>query len=808
MPRGSDELLPAPLPAPLSPMGAGAGSFGAPIDEEEGGKIDIRRYIGAVLRHKWMIGGLGLVGLAAGLGLSKMVKPVYEAQATIQVAGSPRNQSQGPIQTARLFEARGWIEISRSFTVLDEVVRRRKLYLQTDEAVESDLFSTFMLGESFTPGEYVVTASSNGSSLTLSRPDGETVEVAAAGDSLGRAVGFQWVPGTLRSGASAAFRVVPPRDAAVNLQREVNTIPPPPDGSLLRLQMRGTNPRAIAATLNTLAGRFVEVATQLKREDLNKRTEVLRAQLARSQGELTSADNALEGYRIQTITEPSDRGATPIPGGLASTRDPVFDAFFELRLSREALENDRSAILRALAMSGDSADGLVTALGTVPSVRAAPELTGAITELGVRRAEARRMSIQFTSNHPPLRQLEEEIEVLERDVVRAQARALADNISQRIADLDGRIAASSRQMQQIPPRVAEEARRRRAYEIAQEMNATLTSAYEQARLAELSAAPDVGILDSAVPPSTPVTDQIFMIIAGGLFGGLGLGIGLALLLDRFDHRIRHPDQVTRELGLQILGAVPLVRSDKSGKPEPESAGHLIEALRSVRMNLGYAHGSAGTFITTITSPGAGEGKSFLSANLAKSYAESGHRTLLIDGDTRRGALHRTLGGFRKPGLLDFLSGGATLEQVVQHIPDKKIDFIACGTRRAGGPELLASSAMAQMLMGLRTRYSAIIVDSPPLGAGVDPLVLASLCGSLVLVLRNGVSDRDLAESKLGDLQRLPIRMLGAVLNDVKPEGVYRYYSYLPGYRADDEIEEAEVTPTSTSRRKSLLGRGT
>jgi Mrp family chromosome partitioning ATPase len=140
---------------------------------------------------------------------------------------------------------------------------------------------------------------------------------------------------------------------------------------------------------------------------------------------------------------------------------------------------------------------------------------------------------------------------------------------------------------------------------------------------------------------------------------------------------------------------------------------------------------------------------------------------------------------------------------MQTITSRRFDFIGCGTRSGGGPELLASAAMAQLLVQLRQRYTAIIIDSPPLGAGVDPLVLASLCGSMVLVLRNGVSDRELAGSKLEDLQRLPIRLLGAVLNDVKTEGAYRYYSYLPGYHAEDE---ATSEPASPPRRKSLLGR--
>lgn len=109
--------------------------------------------------------------------------------------------------------------------------------------------------------------------------------------------------------------------------------------------------------------------------------------------------------------------------------------------------------------------------------------------------------------------------------------------------------------------------------------------------------------------------------------------------------------------------------------------------------------------------------------------------------------------------------------------------------------------MTQLLAELRARYQAIIIDSPPLGAGIDPLILGQLSGSIVMVLRNGVTDRAFASARLEALQRLPIRILGAVLNDVKAsEGMYRYYSYLPGYRSEDEVEPVEPP------KKRLVGR--
>ena len=113
------------------------------------------------------------------------------------------------------------------------------------------------------------------------------------------------------------------------------------------------------------------------------------------------------------------------------------------------------------------------------------------------------------------------------------------------------------------------------------------------------------------------------------------------------------------------------------------------------------------------------------------------------------------------------------------------------------PELLQSASMSSLIARLRSDYDVILIDSPPLAAGIDPLVLATLAGNLLLVLRTGSTDRELLEAKLDMLAPLPIRLLGAVLNGVQAKGSYRYYSYyysyLPGYETQDEQEAFIVT---------------
>jgi capsular exopolysaccharide synthesis family protein len=776
---------PLPSSSPFEPEYGTA--FRSPSGEEEGG-VDFKRYAAAFGRYKFLILGLTALGLLAGVGLTQVVRPLYEAQAAVQIPVSSRLGGGGQasmLRSAPLLDGRGWVELLRSFAVLDDVVRQRKLFLELELPGDSTFFRGFELGEGFVPGQYELRRDAAGTELVLSRPDGVEVERAATTDSLGRSIGLRWQPPAPAPGQVVAFRVRVPRDAAVLLGNELATVLPQ-DGTLLRMSLRGGDPQATAAVLNAVAQRFVEVAMLLKREKLTTVTDVLRDQLEASRVDLTNAESSLESYKVNTITLPSDRGATPMAAGLQETRDPVRDAFFQLRIDRDAIARDRDAILRALEPRRDSSS-IVIALGTIAAVRQSTELSTTLSVLTAKRAEARQLRLAFAATHPPVRQLEREVEELEQRTVPSQARALADNLGQQIADFDQRIAASSREMQQIPTRSTEEARRQRQVDVSNLIYTQLQSAFEQARLAELSAAPDIRLLDLAVPPTRPVRDQLLFILVGGLLGGFGLGMALAILLDRLDKRIRYPEQVTNDLGLQILGALPLVTNRRDGTPEPEPAAQLIESLRAVRTSLVYSHGTAGPFITTITSPGSGDGKSFTALNLAMSFASAGRRTLLIDADNRRGALHRSLDVSRKPGLMDYLHGVATREEVVHHIAVRNIDFIPCGTRMSSAPELLATSTMNQLVMALRTEYQAIIIDSPPLGAGVDPLILASLCGSLVLVLRTGVTDRELAGARLDDLARLPIRVLGAVLNDVKQGGLYRHYSYLPGYRSEDEV---------------------
>ncbi|HXI35025.1 MAG TPA: GNVR domain-containing protein, partial [Gemmatimonadales bacterium] len=391
----------------------------------------------------------------------------------------------------------------------------------------------------------------------------------------------------------------------------------------------------------------------------------------------------------------------------------------------------------------------------------------------------------YTDENTGVRRLAGEVAALEQQTIPALARSLADELRVREGDLSHRVDAASAGLREIPPLAVEETRLERNVTVAEQLTANLQQRYQEARLADVSSIPDVRLLDRAVEPQQPVGRGKVLLIVMGLIGGLSVGVGTAVVLDRSDKHVQYPDHVTNAMGLAILGAVPHLEW-REGEPDAAAAA-AVEALRGVRLNIVHRCGSAVPIMLTITSPGRGDGKSFVASNLAIAFAEAGYRTVLLDGDVRRGRLHDVFGTSRGPGLTDVLVGNAPRDAVVQATSYKNLWFMSCGGRSHAGPALLSSTPMLRLLAELRGSYDVVLVDSAPLAAGADGFALGTVTGNLAFVLRTGVSDRELAEAKLGVLSRLPVRVLGAVINDVRPQGIYRYYQYyLEGYEVSDE----------------------
>ncbi|HKV76469.1 MAG TPA: polysaccharide biosynthesis tyrosine autokinase [Gemmatimonadales bacterium] len=768
------------------------GGLGPAAPDPEAGGVPWARYLMAVRRYRWLIIALTIVGTGLGVLSTRLVHPVYTANATIFIERAP--DANGPIRPDGLLETNAWVDLLRSWVVLDSTALRLRLYLQNDPA-DSLVFANFGLGDRFVPGQYVLQISDDGKRYELRNQQGAMIEGGPTGGPMGMALGVVWNPPAEALGRQRKIRfgLITPREASAAINNNLVALLPE-DGNFMNLSITGESPQRIAAILNTITEQFVGVAADLKKRKLTILARTLEDQTQTTRVELERAENALESFRTSTITLPNE--GVPVAAGLQQTQPTVITNFFKQKMELEALRNDRKGLEDVLAKT-QAGELAVDAFQTIPAVRTAPDLSKALTELSDAEAELRALQNRYTDEYKPVQDLKARIQRLRQEIIPAYAGALIAQLRNQEQTLESQITTEAGDIQKIPVRTITEQRLTRDAASAATLFTTLQNRYEETKLALASSIPDVKVLVPAMVPSQPERNRAPIFILLGFLAGLAAGVGLAILLDQLDKRFRYPEQVTDELGLSILGAVPAIKKNAQNTMSEEDASQVVEAFRTIRMNLAHSYGSAGPVLLTITSPGPGEGKSFVSSNLALSFAEAGYQTVLIDGDIRRGELHRMFNIDRRPGLMDHLAGACALQDVVRPSGHTGLSVVACGTRRHQGPELLGSSAMNLFMAEMKSRYNVIIVDSPPLGAGIDPFVLSTSTGHMMLVLRSGETDRALAEAKLKLLERLPIRLLGAVLNDIKAaEGAYKYYGYVYGYSAEEDGAPAQISSRS------------
>lgn len=763
----------------------------------------VARTMAAIKRYRWLILAIFVVGSATGVALTRFVKPKFAVDATIWIAeNASRN---GPVQAPGLIQSdNGWTDLVRSFIILDPVVSQLALYVTPRNERDSLMFRQLMPTDTLTPGLYRVKLNPNKSKyqlIQLAEQRGEkerVVENGAVGDSIGRSVGFRWQPprAAFRRADEFDFEVITPREAAVQLQREL-VVGLPPNSNLMRLGLRGEHSVLTSQTLNAVIRRFENEATRLKKVNLMEVANTVDEQLRNASDALASAENSLESFKINTITEPNDN--VSISPGVSIATNPTMTAFFSDRTALDQARSDRQQLER-IVTEGSSRGGRLSAeaLRGAPSILAsgstgsemAKELLTLSTLVAARDADL----VRYTPEHGLVKEKQKQIDVYETQVLPAIATRLLTEFKEREAELNRRIDRQSGELKKIPQRTIEEQRRQRNVAVATTIFQDLQSRAVNARLSEKTVMPDIAILDTAIAPRRPTSDTSLMLIGAAIVASLGAGIAVAILLDRLDGRFRYPEQAVDELGLDIVGAVPSYTAPRSQRQRLEQASQMVESFRSLALSVRSAFPAGTPVQLTISSPGPGDGKSTISINLANALAEGGYRTLLVDGDIRRGQLHESCPpATQTPGLLDYLAGEATLGEVIKatdlHV---NLSLIPCGTRRRQGPELLASQRTAMMLRELRSQFDAIVVDCAPLGAGIDAYAMGSATGSMLLVLRAGETDRRLAQQKLNTIDRMPIRILGAVLNDIGESPEFRYYHYLDGYGTPETLPEVAL----------------
>ncbi len=788
----------APLQQYTEPGAVGAWDEGG-VEAPNKGAQQIQRYLAAIWRFKWLVLILVILGGVGGTVATRFIEPEYEVQSNVLLS---QDEGRAANTAAEGFKQAGLLDLIVSYQVVDSVVTKLNLHVEPKEARDSVLFRDFKAGADVLGGEYSLKI--EGTQYELVRNTSQLVERGTVGGVMGGLVRFSWQPSaaSLQGRSNVDFSVRTPREVSKELVKRLN-VPALRMGSpILSLSLRGTDPKLTEATLNLWTDNFVGVATQFKKANVTQRARILEGQLEYARALLTEAEGSLQNFKIRTATMPSE-SRIPQIAGPELTANPMFSAYYNQQIAAEQLRRDREWINRALTSESDGGVK-AEALLSVPSVNSEPAATKLRTDLSealTLETELRKLRATQTAENPIYQREAARLEQLRTRIIPEATRALLAQLDSRAGDLNTQLQESQRDLRDAPPRAIELGKLERQVSVADQQYRSLLLQSQDATLAEATSPIELRVLDRAVAPLRPTNKTGPVLILGGIAAALALGIAIAILLDMLDKRFRYPQQATDELGLFILGVIPEIR--KRGRRSEEDASQMVEAFRTVRMNLRYAVDPSRPFSVTISSPGPNDGKSLIASNLALSFADGGARVVLVDGDIRRGELHETFKSSNKPGLIDYLDGAALLPEVLRGTHHPNLTLIPSGKRQRRGPELLTGPRLTQLVGLLKREYDVVVIDSPPLGAGSDAYALGIAAENMVIVLRAGLSDRKMAAAKLRTLETLPVRLLGGVLNSIKMTGQYQYYSYYLDYAAVDE-DQVKTLPSTPSPRAAVV----
>ncbi len=319
---------------------------------------------------------------------------------------------------------------------------------------------------------------------------------------------------------------------------------------------------------------------------------------------------------------------------------------------------------------------------------------------------------------------------------------------------------------------------------------------------------NIRMLDEAKVPIKPIRPRVKLNLALGFMLALIFSVGLAVLLEILDKTLKNAADIGRYLKVPLLGVVPQVKVDQQLLEQnipnvvdryaflrPKSS--LAECCRSIRTNINFVSPGKPLRRILVTSASPREGKTTIVSNIGITMANLGRKVLILDTDMRRPRLHKAFNMKNEYGLSNIIMGTMNEAEAVRKTEIENLTILTCGPIPPNPAELVGSERFKTIIDNLSAMYDMVILDSPPVIAVADSLILSNLVDGVVMIVKSGKTLRDVAIQAKRSLTDVKANLLGAIINDLDLDSKeygshYYYYYHRYGYYNTDKETQAET----------------
>jgi len=541
-------------------------------------------------------------------------------------------------------------------------------------------------------------------------------------------------------------------------------VEPVPDTYVVEVRITHRNPRDAALWANTLSDIYMDYSLEGQVEAAQRAYRWVNERLAETQTDMEQAqDKLLKSYQGQDLF---------VPEGSVSAITTSITKLNEDHIQAQARRIELEAQLAEFASMRRK--GNPDAIPQVGQDDAVGQINSRIQSLTLDLARLRE---KYKAGHPEVQKIQVQIEQLGKDKadrvdqIEESLRAEYRQLRRREAELKAAIESHKTRAAEQSLKLTELESLKKQADSAAGLYTVLLQKLNETNIAASIQNNNVRLLDKAVVPTSPVWPRKRQLALVSLLAGFLLGAGFVLLRDALDNTIKDADDVERRLHVELLAAIP-----RYGKEDTSLA---TEAYQNLRTGLLFSRRGDRGQVVLVTGAAPGEGKTTTLLNLGRLLAAAGESTVVIDCDLRRANLHLRLNVPREPGFTDFFVNPVELSGLIRSTRHKNLWVIPAGPLPPNPPALLARPELDTALDQLRRHFRWILVDSPPVAAVTDALLLAHKADSTVLVVQQNRIDRAVIKRALASLRKVTPHVAGAVLNavDIKTKAYYGYAYY-------------------------------